>query len=97
MKYNGEKEKYVSIQDFISFLKINKVYKKFRKNFSTPSKEGSFRIFHQNFAREDFFERNLDSNYDYLFFLSDAFEWEDTTEGWDFWYDVRSRFYEKYF
>ena len=97
MRYKKEKEKDISIQEFINFLKINKAYKQFRRGFSTPSKDEFFGSSYQNIAKEDFSKRNLQTNYDYLLFLSDAFRWSETTEGWDFWKSVSNRWIEKYF
>jgi hypothetical protein len=97
MRYKKEKEKDISIQDFINFLKINNVYKQFRRGFSTPCKDEFFRNFCQNSSKEDFSKRRLRTNYDYLLLLSDAFRWSETAEGWDFWKSVSNRWIEKYF
>lgn len=91
-------EKDLSKQEFISFLKNNKAYKEFRRNFYTPQLiNNPFKTLTRKTIIERFSKRKLQSNYGYLFFLSEAFEWEYTTEGWDFWYDVKSRFFVKYF
>ena len=91
------REKDISIQEFINFLKINKVYKEFRRNFSVPIKGNSVRILCQKNAIECFSKRKLQTNYDYMDLLTYAFCWEMTTEGWDFWYDVKHRWIVEYF
>jgi hypothetical protein len=91
-------EKELSSQEFVSFLKNNKAYKEFRKNFYTPSliKNNPYSVSCRKILIERFSKRKPQSNYDYVLLLLDAFKWEDTKEGWDFWYDMKSRWFEKY-
>lgn len=97
MRYKKEKEKDISIQDFINFLKINNVYKQFRRNFSVPIKGNSFKVSCRKILTERFSKRKPQTNYDYMDLLEYAFCWEDTKEGWDFWYDVKHSWIVEYF
>jgi hypothetical protein len=81
--------KFISHKDFVSFLKMNKVYKEFRRGFSTPCKDEFKRDYFQNPSRKSFSQKHMRTNLEYWYFLGDAFEWNDTKEGWDFWYNVR--------
>lgn len=80
-------KKDVSPQEFVSFLKNNNCYKQFRKGFYTPYLRDSY----HNSSKECFSQKLMRTNYDYRFFLSYAFEWNDTKEGYDFWYSVRHK------
>ncbi len=90
-------KKYIQFQEFVSFLKNNKVYKEYRKNCSIPSKDKNFRDFYQNYTRGAFSTKILRTNLDYLTFLSAAFKWSETKEGWIFWKNVKGKWHNKYF
>lgn len=84
-------KKDVSPQEFVSFLKINNVYKQFRRGFYTPIKNDFLRNFYQKSAKESFSQKLMKTNLDYLRFLSHVFEWDNTKEGYLFWHGVRHR------
>ena len=92
-------EKELSSQEFISFLKNNKAYKEFRKNFYTSSliRNNPYSVSCRKILTERFSKRKPQSKYSYLIFLSNVFEWEYTKEGWGFWYGIKNRWIEKYF
>jgi hypothetical protein len=92
MKYKMVKgKKDVSPQEFVSFLKTNKVYKQFRRGAYTPCKNEFLRDFYQNPSKEKFSQKLIRTNLDYWRFLSHVFAWEDTKEGYNFWHSVRDR------
>ncbi len=84
-------KKDVSPQEFVSFLKNNNCYKQFRRGFYTPCKNEYLRDFYQNSSKECFSQKLMRTNLDYRLFLSHAFEWNDTKEGYDFWHSVRHK------
>lgn len=79
----------VSFQEFVSFLKTNKVYKQFRKGLFTSSKD-------KNLAMSYFAQKVTLTNNLYYCMFGCAFKWEETKEGHDFWRNVRDAWSNEY-
>ena len=95
MEYYMEVKKFLP-QEFVGFLKNNKIYKEFRNNSSVPIKNNHYRSELQKILLEHFSKGELQTGYDYMMFLTDVFNWEDTKEGWDFWSSVRKKWINMY-
>jgi hypothetical protein len=86
-------------EDFIDFLKENDVLDKFVYNFYNIADEEWKKSFWLGYGSDDidytlynFLEDSKNISDDYLY---NAFNWDKTKYGYDFWYDINEKWLEK--
>lgn len=87
---------------FIKFLKDNDSFDKFKENWYNFTRFNAFKVngVYNNkimdFKR--YFLERKPKPYCYIYIISDAFSWNSTPEGFDYWYNIddlwREYFYE---
>jgi hypothetical protein len=88
---------FIGFEDFRDFLEENGVLDKFVSTFYNYDNEtwkknywSGYKGNDDNYTLHDFLIRNKKFNY-----IDDIFRWEDTSDGYDFWYGIRGKWKRK--